>query len=104
MEKLLQALPVVSTWDTAGPLIFEAARFVRFERDTKKAAKILSVTEQCCIRLLSNIGMNEVAPELLLLPIMIPSSEVIGANIPTWRKLHATLQDQEIKEYFQLTD
>lgn len=104
MEQLLQALPVVSTWDTAGPLILEAARFVRFERDTKKAAKILSVTEQCCIRLFSNIGMNEVAPELLLLPIMIPSSEVFGANIPIWQKLHATLHDQEIKKYFQLTD
>ena len=99
LEQLHKVLPTVSDWDTAGSVLFESMRLAdRLEPDATSA--LIHAAENCCQRLLSTLGMNNIAPEVLMLPVSV---EVHSHHKPQRKKwaeylriLNDTIHQKEV--------
>jgi len=91
IEHLQRALPTVSDWDAAGPVIFETIRHLNTLKDLGEKETTLHLIESCCLRLLSSIGTKGIAPEILYVPPRAQQTVRFDSESGKWSDLHKDL-------------
>ena len=91
IEHLQRALPTVSDWDAAGPVIFETIRHLNTLKDPGEKTTTLHLVESCCLRLLSSIGNKGIAPEILYVPPKTQQTVGFDSESDKWNNLHKDL-------------
>lgn len=96
-------LDQAETWPAAGSALFQASQ-VMVGASKKDALPLFQSMEACCLRLYANQGSEQVAPEVLFVPVLSESHPHFKPHLESWQSLYTATLAKQKRQVFRWTE